>query len=342
MSFDSVSQKQKTLVLSTCLGVAVLVALMYLYDFALHFAIQNLLAQHLPTALNDALVNSYDVTQLLVHSESVLKRWIESVHLFSVFGSPIINNIEILEISLTAATSQYSADLLFKLGDEHYALNWIISSPISNLTLSIMIAISALCAASTYCVLHSSATKRSTLSPVTTGHEYDAELEQLPSQKDSLSVETATDNQSEPGNTQSVPTSLLTINLLERSISLDGHTLLMPKTPFFYYYWYVKRSIDDLPAYINPSISKPDIEKGQELAQIMRCFGGHARAINELELHGLKAKTLDQNRNKIKDEMLAHFGELANPYLFQKSRDPKTGRYQHQLSQNIFIIKTDS
>jgi hypothetical protein len=74
----------------------------------------------------------------------------------------------------------------------------------------------------------------------------------------------------------------------------------------------------------------------------MRCFGGHARAINELELHGLKAKTLDQNRNKIKDEMLAYFGELANPYLFQKSRDPKTGRYQHQLSQDIFIIKTDS
>lgn len=38
--------------------------------------------------------------------------------------------------------------------------------------------------------------------------------------------------------------------------------------------------------------------------------------------------------------MLGHFGDLAKPYLFQKSRDPKTGRYQHQLDKNIFSIDT--
>lgn len=145
MSFASISQTPKSILLSTFLGVTTLVALMYLHEFALHFAIKSMLTQHLPNALNEALVNSYDVTLLLLHAESVLKRWIESVHVLSVFGMPVISNIDVLEISLTAATSQNSADLLFKLRDDHYYLSWTLSSPISNLSLSIML-LSVYCA----------------------------------------------------------------------------------------------------------------------------------------------------------------------------------------------------
>ncbi|WP_162674635.1 hypothetical protein [Vibrio variabilis] len=312
-----------------------LFGLTYIYDIALNLVIRTLLTEHLPSALNDALVNSYDINQLLVHSLSTIKSWIESAQLLSLFNLPLISHIEVLEISLTSANSADSAELLFKLGNEQYAMDWRVTAPISALSLVLMIVISVMSATFMYCIAQRTASERK---PAQDRATSDIESPNQPSVIPGES--TATDSELKPSISSSKEASSLTINLTKRTITIDEQTFAMSKTPFFYYYWYVKRSIDDLPAYINPSSSKPDIEKGRELAQIMRCFGGHARAINELEQHGLKAKTLDQNRNKIKDEMLGHFGALAKPYLFHKSRDPKTGRYQHQLDKNIFSIDT--
>ncbi len=335
MTILSLSKKRQAILLSAGFGVVTLFGLTYIYDVALNLVIRTLLTEHLPSALNDALVNSYDINQLLVHSESTIKSWIESAQLFSLFNLPLISHIEVLEISLTSANSADSAELLFTLGDEQYAMDWKVTAPISDLSLALMIVISIIGAAFMYSMFHRAAPKRKPAQ-----HRATSDIDP-PNQPSAILGESVlTDSELKPSIASSTEVSSLTINLTKRTITIDEQTFTMSKTPFFYYYWYVKRSIDDLPAYINPSSSKPDIEKGRELAQIMRCFGGHARAINELEQHGLKAKTLDQNRNKIKDEMLGHFGELAKPYLFQKSRDPKTGRYQHQLEKNIFLIDT--
>jgi len=46
---------------------------------------------------------------------------------------------------------------------------------------------------------------------------------------------------------------------------------------------------------------------------------------------GLKGKTLDQNRNKIKTELQRVLEGLACDYLFDSERDERTARYRYSL-----------
>ena len=64
----------------------------------------------------------------------------------------------------------------------------------------------------------------------------------------------------------------------------------------------------------------------------MQHYGGHGKAINDLQSNGLKAKTLDQNRSKIKDELVSVLGEtLAADYLFETARDAQSGRSKYRI-----------
>jgi len=123
----------------------------------------------------------------------------------------------------------------------------------------------------------------------------------------------------------------LEIDLCGASLCIHGVNIQLPKTPLFYYFWYALCAQQGRAMVLNPSVSRPQVDAGQELAQLMMRHQGHGRAINDLKTHGLKSKTLDQNRNKIRDELLSVLGDLALPYLFVSERDPVTARYKHGL-----------
>lgn len=135
--------------------------------------------------------------------------------------------------------------------------------------------------------------------------------------KDALNIATATDE--------------LTIDLTNSQVTIHGLPCQLKITPLIYYYWYAQKQKDNLGAYINPAINKPDREQGQYLAELMQQYGGHKKAINDLLENGLKGKTLDQNRNKIKEELTQQLGDLAENYLFDSRRDGRTARYQYWL-----------
>ncbi len=125
----------------------------------------------------------------------------------------------------------------------------------------------------------------------------------------------------------------LSFDLDSQELLVHGLTIPLSKTPLFYYFWYAKRKIDNLGPFLNPAQSKPDPVAGAELAALMDAHHGHLKAIHDLEGAGLKGKTLDQNRNKIKDELSRLLGdELAARYLFNSARDPKTARYLYELA----------
>ena len=83
---------------------------------------------------------------------------------------------------------------------------------------------------------------------------------------------------------------------------------------------------------LNPITTKADHELAAELIDLMEQYGGHGKAINDLARNGLTAKKLDQNRNKIKDEMIAALGEeLASPFLFEGQREQTSLRYLYRI-----------
>ena len=113
------------------------------------------------------------------------------------------------------------------------------------------------------------------------------------------------------------------INLHEMTLSVRGLRVPIGGTPLFYYAWYAMRRQDGDGWITNPASNRPDRAAGQELIRLMTRYDGHARAINDLERAGLKARTLDQNRSKIKDDIVAVLGEqLADAYLFEASKHP--------------------
>lgn len=125
--------------------------------------------------------------------------------------------------------------------------------------------------------------------------------------------------------------SQLIFDLAANRVLVHGLPVVLPRTPLFYFYWYAKRRVQGLPAYVNPAQQRPDRHEGEALASLMQQWQGHSKAINDLQENGLKGKTLDQNRNKIKDELHARLGELAAPYLFSAERDQATARYRYAL-----------
>lgn len=138
----------------------------------------------------------------------------------------------------------------------------------------------------------------------------------------------------------------LTFLPLQRSVRIRGITIKLPPTPFFYYLWYATgRALND-GWILNPQTNKPDTKQAEELIVLMQEYNGHGKAINDLERHGLTAKKLDQNRNKIKDEITLILGAtLAENYLFESKRDFKTQRYAYRIRlspDKIAINKDDS
>ncbi|WGL16138.1 hypothetical protein PVT68_15360 [Microbulbifer bruguierae] len=116
-------------------------------------------------------------------------------------------------------------------------------------------------------------------------------------------------------------------------IQLHGIPIKLSKTPFFYYLWYARQRQQGDGWVFNPPVNRPDREGAESLVALMEQHGGHAKSINDLKQNGLRAKTLDQNRNKIRDELISALGEnLAAPYLFEAERDLKSGRYRYRLS----------
>lgn len=117
-------------------------------------------------------------------------------------------------------------------------------------------------------------------------------------------------------------------------VLIHGLSISLPKTPYFYYAWYaLRRSQCDQDGWIlNPAADRPDRAAASELITLMEHFGGHQKAINDLKENGLRSKILDQNRNKIKDELTAVLGEeLAAGYLFETERDMRSGRHRYRL-----------
>jgi hypothetical protein len=124
----------------------------------------------------------------------------------------------------------------------------------------------------------------------------------------------------------------IVIDLNEMELTVRGLPVPVSRTPLFYYAWYaLSRAAGD--GWItNPASNRPDLAVGQELAKLMDRYGGHAKAINDLEQAGLKARTLDQNRSKVKDDIVAVLGEtLAQPYLFDASKHPDGARMRYRL-----------
>lgn len=133
-----------------------------------------------------------------------------------------------------------------------------------------------------------------------------------------------------------------------------GIEISLPATPYFYYLWYARRRSaghryphppgDNEGWFVNPPSNRPDHDSAKELSELMESLGGHQKAINDLQEKGLRAKTLDQNRSKIKDEVTRLLGEqLAAPYLFELERDHRTARSKYRLAiapQNIRIDST--
>jgi hypothetical protein len=132
------------------------------------------------------------------------------------------------------------------------------------------------------------------------------------------------------------------IDLHERKLSVRGLHIPIGGTPLFYYAWYAMHRMSGDGWVTNPASNRPDRVLAGELVELMSRFDGHAKAINDLERTGLKARTLDQNRSKIKDDIVAALGEkLATAYLFEASRHPDGIHMRYRLqvdSRHIRIL----
>lgn len=116
-------------------------------------------------------------------------------------------------------------------------------------------------------------------------------------------------------------------------VYIRGLAINLIKTPYLYYLWYAYLRKEAQGWHLNPPINRADSEGAQGLIDLMQTYGGHSKAISDLRELGLRAKTLDQNRNKLKIELVALLGEtLAKPYLFDTERDLKTGRNRYRLA----------
>ena len=122
------------------------------------------------------------------------------------------------------------------------------------------------------------------------------------------------------------------IQLNEMKLSVHGMPVPMSRTHLLYYAWYAMSRVEADGWITNPASNRPDKVVGQELGQLMSRYDGHARAIKDLEQTGLKARTLDQNRSKIKEDLVAVLGEsLAGKYLFEASKHSDGVRMRYRL-----------
>ncbi|MGF1700483.1 hypothetical protein L4D09_09240 [Photobacterium makurazakiensis] len=121
-------------------------------------------------------------------------------------------------------------------------------------------------------------------------------------------------------------------------VKLHGVTIEMAKTPLIYYYWYAQKRVTNEHEgwFTNPAANRPDQVSAESLITLMEQFGGHARAISDLKENGLKAKSLDQNRSKIKEAILAVLPpSLAETYLFEKDNSDSQLRARYRIKLDI-------
>lgn len=127
-------------------------------------------------------------------------------------------------------------------------------------------------------------------------------------------------------------------------VTIHGIDITLPGTPFLYYLWYAERRMakgDHEGWYFNPPANRADHRAAGELQTLMQQHGGHSKAINDLARQGLRARVLDQNRNRIKEELSAVLGErLAAPWLFEARRDPASQRHAYRLAAPPERIRT--
>ena len=118
-------------------------------------------------------------------------------------------------------------------------------------------------------------------------------------------------------------------------VSCHGVEIPLPPTPFFYLLWYARRRVDgpDDGWFTNPPSNRPDTRVAAEVLALLEAHDGNGRAVKELRENGLRSKILDQNRSKIKDEIVAVLGvSLAQDYLFEQQRDTTRGRNMYRLA----------
>lgn len=122
------------------------------------------------------------------------------------------------------------------------------------------------------------------------------------------------------------------IDLVQSTLSIHGVPVSLAGTPLFYYAWYALRRTKGDGWVVNPRSNRPDTAASCELAALMRNHGGHGRAISDLEQFGLKARTLDQNRSKIKDAIVAAIGpEHSKRYLYAVAKNQLTQRTSYRI-----------
>lgn len=125
-------------------------------------------------------------------------------------------------------------------------------------------------------------------------------------------------------------------------LTVHGLHVPMAKTPYLYYLWYAQlRCLQHEQGWLlNPPPNKPELASGKLLAEFMRAHQGHPRAINDLQNHGLTPKKLDQNRNRIRESLLSIMDEnLAEAFLFESRRDPRSGRFAHRIAVEPHAIR---
>ncbi|WP_337880068.1 hypothetical protein [Rheinheimera sp.] len=114
---------------------------------------------------------------------------------------------------------------------------------------------------------------------------------------------------------------------------VHGLELKLSRTPFLYYYWYASRRKSALQDgwVLNPASNRPSTDYAAELTALMLQGHGHKKALQDIEA-GVKAKTLDQNRSKLRDELEQQLGPaLAQQFLFDCHKDVKSSRSHYRM-----------
>ncbi|WP_329353502.1 hypothetical protein [Vibrio natriegens] len=139
----------------------------------------------------------------------------------------------------------------------------------------------------------------------------------------------------------------LTLSFLVNSgnveVRVNDVMIPMSTTPAIYWLWYAKKRMTHSNDgwVLNPPSNRPSQSLAAELITLMENYGGHGRAISELKQNGLKAKTLDQNRNKIKDALVNSLGEsFIEQFGFEsdKQEDNTQSIYRLKISPNDISI----
>lgn len=130
----------------------------------------------------------------------------------------------------------------------------------------------------------------------------------------------------------------------EYAVVCHGCKITLPSTPFLYYRWYAmrRRDAEDDGWYSNPPSTGADPVAAASMLALMHACGAHPKAQRELAERGLRAKVLDQNRSKVKEELVRILGpELAQPFLFEVARDARTARYRYRLCLQPALLLLD-